>query len=55
MYFSLDFINLISLIDTMTERILELASNEKEPMIIVGDFNMDSQKDIAKYQRLSQG
>ena len=55
MYFSLDFINLISLIDTMTERILELASNEKEAMIIVGDFNIDPHKDPVKYQRLSQG
>ena len=55
MYSSLDFINLISFIDTMAECILELASNEKEAMIIVGDFNIDPQKNLAKYQLLLQG
>ena len=49
------YINLISLTDTMTENILDLASNEQEATIIVGDFNMDPQKRLAKYQQLSQG
>ena len=39
----------------MTENILDLASNEQEATIIVGDFNMDPQKRLAKYQQLSQG
>ena len=56
-YFSLDSINLISLKDTMAECILDLASNEQEATIIVGDFNMDPQKrpTRTKYQHLSQG
>ena len=39
----------------MTENILDLASNLQEATIIVGDFNMDPQKRLAKYQQLSQG
>ena len=39
----------------MIETIMELASNDEEPMIIVGDLNIDPLKDSSKYQRLSQG
>ena len=46
---------LIALADDMIEAILEMASDEEEDMIIMGDFNICPKKHPAKFQLLSQG
>ena len=48
-------INTTFFTDKMTENILDLASQDQQPMIIIGDLNIDPQRDSAKYQQLAGG
>ena len=48
-------INTTFFTDKMTENILDLASQDQQPMIIIGDLNIDPQRNSAKYQQLAGG
>ena len=52
--FRVDIIG-IPLADKMPETVLDLASKDQEPTIIIGDFNVDPQRDSTKYEGLKQG